>query len=76
MRVFDNLEPFGEASIPQLSSGELTASYRASDWARLSKSWGIRMYRTYPGSADSVELPTVTFAVRAEDHMPLDGIHS
>lgn len=54
------IEPFGQVHIPPPSGGELTASYIASDWARLSTSWKITMYWTLPGSRKSVERPSAS----------------
>ncbi|GEM_PF-3759591 len=61
------IEPFGQIRMPLLSRGELTANYRASDWARLSESWKITMYWTLPESGEPVEMPSVTLDLRTED---------
>lgn len=63
------IEPFAQICTPLLSSGELTANYKALDWVRLRQSWKITMYWTLPESGEPVEMPSVTLQVRSEDYM-------
>jgi hypothetical protein len=73
MRDMTPIEPFGQVSIPPLSSGELTANYQASDWNRLSECWQIAMYWTVPGSGRPVEMPSVTHRAHERDFMQVAG---
>ena len=50
----------GEAHVPALSDSDLTASFKALDWAYVKANWDIRMFWTPPGSEAPVELPSVT----------------
>lgn len=75
MVSMENIESFGYIDIPVLSDTELTAVYKAKDWADLSKTWKISMYLTHPGTGESIEAPSVTLpANNANDDVILNDI--
>ena len=62
MASMEHIESFGYIDIPVLSDTELTAAYKAKDWADLTKEWKISMYLTHPGTGESIEAPSVTLS--------------
>jgi hypothetical protein len=64
MKILKPVEPFGQVHIPPLSSDKLTATYTAIDWHIVRQSWKIKMYWTFPGTNEPVEMPSVTFGIR------------
>ena len=70
MEDLRDMEPFGCLRIPVLCDRELTATYKATSWAKLNKTWGISMYLTFPETQEPVEMPTVTLLlnVPSKDH--------
>ncbi len=60
METLRDIEPFGYLHIPVLSDSELTATYETTSWAKLSRTWKITMYLTFPETQEPVEMPAVT----------------
>lgn len=57
-----DLVPFGRLHIPPREEN-LTASYAATSFEELAKTWKFRAYLTYPGTNDPMDLPSVTLTV-------------
>lgn len=70
MKPQEFVGPFGSISVHKHS-----ATYTAtSDWQLLSEHWKIRMYRTLPGSQESVELSS-SILLATDLFQPLNDLY-
>lgn len=60
MEALRDMEPFGRLNIPIPPVSDSTASYEATSWEKLIKTWKISMFLTFPGTHVPVDMPTVS----------------
>ena len=64
MKFRRDIEWFGNIHIPVLSDKQLTATYNATSWTQLNKTWRISMFLTFPQNKKPVEMPSVTLSFK------------